>query len=71
MKKFIVTIVACCILLLPALAFSADHSVELFLQLGHGGGVDAVAFSPDGHTLVTGSRDEAVKLWAVANRQRV
>ncbi|MCA1695100.1 MAG: serine/threonine protein kinase, partial [Actinobacteria bacterium] len=29
--------------------------------------VDAVAFSPDGHTLATGSTDQTVRLWNITN----
>jgi hypothetical protein len=34
---------------------------------GHSGAVDTVAFSPDGHALVSGSYDTTVKLWDVAS----
>ena len=34
---------------------------------GHRGSVLAVAFSPDGKTLVSGSRDATIKLWDVAS----
>ncbi|MBI2422282.1 MAG: DUF5011 domain-containing protein [Candidatus Hydrogenedentes bacterium] len=33
--------------------------------MGHGAGVRAVAFSPDGATVLTGSDDEAAKLWSI------
>ena len=38
---------------------------------GHVQGVAAVAFSPDGRTLATGSHDRLVKLWNLATQQEV
>src|SRR5439155_1034562 len=35
---------------------------------GHTDAVLSVAFSPDGHTLATGSNDRTVKLWDVTDR---
>ncbi len=34
---------------------------------GHTGNVPRVAFSPDGHTLATGSFDNTVRLWDVTD----
>jgi WD40 repeat protein len=38
-------------------------SAELFVQTGHWDYVLSVAWSPDGKTLASGSRDHAIKLW--------
>jgi len=46
----------------------AAKSPEIFIQLGHTGGVRAVAWSPDGKTLASGSKDNMVKLWEAGNR---
>ena len=35
--------------------------------VAHEGGADAVAFSPDGSLLVTGGRDNALKLWELSS----
>lgn len=64
--RLLVFFVTICVL--PLSAF-ADHSTELFLQLGHSSSVYAVAFSPDGKTLVSGSADNTLKLWDVAERK--
>jgi WD40 repeat protein len=36
--------------------------------IGHTSTVTSVAFSPDGHTLASGSADETIRLWNVTNR---
>ena len=36
---------------------------------GHRDWVSSVAFSPDGHFIVSASVDKAVKVWEVAGRQ--
>jgi hypothetical protein len=41
-----------------------DDSVRTFL--GHSGAVSAVAFSPDGRAILSGSEDRMLKLWDVA-----
>ncbi len=40
---------------------------ELTVQMGHSGGVYAVAFSPDGRLIVSGSQDNTLKLWDTAS----
>jgi len=36
---------------------------EMALQIGHRDGIESMAFSPDGRTLVSGSRDRTVDVW--------
>ncbi len=39
-------------------------------QTGHTSAVNAVAYTPDGHTLATGSYDRMVRLWNVTDSAR-
>ena len=45
--------------------YDAETGEELDLLTGHAGTVYSVAFSPDGNTLATGSRDGTILLWNV------
>jgi WD40 repeat protein len=47
-------------------ARAIDEPPRLVVQMGHGHGVTSFAFSQDGKTLVTGSKDRTLKLWNVA-----
>jgi len=46
----------------------ATHQ-EITTLTNHTGAMNAVAFSPDGHTLATGSYDGTTTLWDVATHQ--
>ncbi|ORY28890.1 WD40 repeat-like protein [Rhizoclosmatium globosum] len=52
--------------LAPArITIGAEKEWSPFTLLGHSNNVRSVAFSPDSHTVVSGSSDNTVKLWSV------
>jgi len=44
-------------------AQSGELELEVFPQLGHSDTVTSIAFSPDSKTVVSGSKDNTIKLW--------
>ncbi len=56
-------------LLTPITAFA--QKPELYVQTGHSDFVVSLTFSIDGRTLVSGSRDNTIKLWDVATGQEM
>jgi WD40 repeat protein len=57
MKKLVLLTVLC----FAALSAGAQ-SPELFLQMGHSGTINAVAYSPNGRRIATGSSDNTIKI---------
>ncbi|MDQ3763661.1 MAG: hypothetical protein M3460_19180 [Actinomycetota bacterium] len=56
--------------LYTALLADANAILTITSLVGHTNTVNAVGFSPDGHTLVTGSDDQTVRLWNVTDPSR-
>ena len=51
--------------------YDVATSRELALFTGHTDGVNAIAFSPDGTTIASGSNDRTIKLWDVATGENI
>jgi WD40 repeat protein/uncharacterized caspase-like protein len=65
--KQIIKFTLCLLLILFAAELSTAQKPELVVQTGHPDAVQAIAFSPDGKILASGSWDNSVKLWEVAS----
>jgi WD40 repeat protein len=51
--------------------FDLDHKQELSTLAGHKGVVSALAYTPDGRFLITGSWDKTVRFWDAASGREV
>ena len=49
----------------------AEEKPEIFVQMGHSGAVNSIAFSSDGKYLVSGGADKLLKLWEVSTGREV
>ena len=49
----------------------ADEKPEIFIQTGHPSGVNALAVSPDGNRILSGSGDKTLKLWDIATGREI
>ncbi len=56
---------------MPEEAVSADERPDIFVQMGHSGKVNAVAFSPDGRYALSGGEDYVLKLWEVSSGMEI
>ena len=67
MKKILIYMVC-----IPATVFTLKaQSIETIIQQGHPAAVTALAFSPDGKTIATGSKDKTVKLWETSSGNEI
>ncbi len=60
-----------CLLFLLLSTFTAAHTDSIDTRTGHTGYVNAIAFSPNGIVLASGSDDQTVKLWSLANGKEI
>ncbi|MBT7696295.1 MAG: WD40 repeat domain-containing protein, partial [Desulfobacterales bacterium] len=49
----------------------ADEKPEIFVQFGHTRSITSVAFTPDGRFIVSGSRDETIKIWEASTGREI
>ncbi|HAQ61376.1 TPA: hypothetical protein DCR49_05160 [Candidatus Delongbacteria bacterium] len=59
------------ILIITVLFLSIVSGQELKIQFGHSDGITAIAFSPDGKFLISGSHDKTVRLWDVSTGKEI
>lgn len=61
MKKLLASL----FIILTCNNFILSQQLETVIQRGHLAAIKSVIFTPDGHYLLTGSRDKTIKLWEI------
>jgi len=64
-------LVACVFFLPSASPLLAGEKPEIFVQMGHSEVISAIAFSPDGRYILSGSDDKTLKLWDVETGREI
>jgi WD40 repeat protein len=70
-KKQISFFSLACLLLLFANDLKSQEKAELFVALGHSMFVTSVDVSPNGKYLLSGSKDNTLKLWDISKRKEI
>ena len=70
-SKNILIIILTFLLLVLTKSSQAQESTDVIVQSGHTFDVYSVAYSPDGRTILSGSRDRTLKLWDVATGREI
>jgi len=65
-KSMRLSVIIFCYVILHG-TISAENSLEMVIQAPHAYGISALAFSPDGEFLATGSLDNQLKIWRVSD----
>ncbi|MBK9284284.1 MAG: WD40 repeat domain-containing protein [Sphingobacteriaceae bacterium] len=53
------------------LSLTKGQDEPLFILQGHSGGINSIALSPDGKTLVSGSKDETIRFWDLEKKESI